>query len=218
MAKIFSVGARAGIARVVDPVGRALVRAGISPNAVTVGGTVGVVIGATVFGTTGHFVIGALFVTFCALTDLFDGAMARAKGGPTRFGALLDSTMDRVADGAIFGAVVWYYGYHDDGATAAAALICLVAGQVVSYVKARAEGLGMTANVGIAERVERLVLVGVGGLLTGLGLSWGLPAALWLLAVLSVVTVGQRVMHVYQKDRAFQKEQAAGDTRDGATR
>jgi CDP-diacylglycerol--glycerol-3-phosphate 3-phosphatidyltransferase len=81
-----------------------------------------------------------------------------------------------------------------------AGLICLVSGQIVSYVKARAEGLGMEANVGIAERLERLVLVGLGGLLTGAGVDWGLPAALWLLAVLSVVTVWQRVMHVYRLD------------------
>jgi CDP-diacylglycerol--glycerol-3-phosphate 3-phosphatidyltransferase len=206
MAKIFSVDARAAVARIIDPVGRALVRAGISANAMTVAGTIGVVAGAVIFGGTGHFVIGALFVTVCALTDLIDGTMARAAGGPTKFGALLDSTMDRIADGAIFGVVAWYYGYHGNGPAAAAALICLVAGQVVSYVKARAEGLGMSANVGIAERLERLVLVGIGGLLSGFGLSWGLPAALWLLAVLSLITVGQRVLHVRQQDRAPREE------------
>jgi CDP-diacylglycerol---glycerol-3-phosphate 3-phosphatidyltransferase len=201
MAKIFSVDARAAVARVVDPVARALLRAGVSPNAVTVAGTAGAVAGAIGFGSQGHFVAGTLIVTFFALTDLVDGTMARMRTGPTKFGALLDSTMDRIADGAIFGAVVYWYATKGDEPTVVAALICLVAGQIVSYVKARAEGLGHSANVGIAERLERLVLVGLGGLVTGAGVRWGLPAALWLLAVLSVVTVWQRVMHVYRQDR-----------------
>ena len=200
MAKIFSVDARAAVARVVEPVARALLRAGVSPNAITVFGTAGAVAGAIGFGAQGHFIAGTLIVTLFALTDLIDGTMARLSAGPTRFGAALDSTMDRIADGAIFGSVVYWYATQGDRPTVVAGLICLVSGQIVSYVKARAEGLGMGANVGIAERLERLVLVGLGGLLTGVGVSWGLPAALWLLAVLSVVTVGQRVMHVYRLD------------------
>lgn len=200
MAKIFSVDARAAVAHVIDPVARALLRAGVSPNAVTVAGTAGAVAAAIGFGSQGHFVAGSLIVTLFALTDLVDGTMARMRGGSSRFGALLDSTMDRVADGAVFGTVVYWYAKQGDKATVVAALICLVSGQIVSYVKARAEGLGMGANVGIAERLERLVLVGLGGLVTGAGVDWGLPAALWLLAVLSVVTVWQRVIHVYRLD------------------
>ncbi|HWG97842.1 MAG TPA: CDP-alcohol phosphatidyltransferase family protein [Pilimelia sp.] len=202
MAKIFSVSARAAVSRYVDPVARALLRAGISPNAVTVAGAAGVVAGAVGFGARGHLVPGALVVTLFAFTDLLDGAMARARGGSSRFGALLDSTMDRIADGAIFGAVAYWLAVTGDRPSAAAALLCLVLGQVVSYVKARAEGAGLRCDVGVAERTERLVLVGVGGLATGLGLSWALPAALWLLAALSVVTVGQRLAHVRAQDRA----------------
>jgi CDP-diacylglycerol---glycerol-3-phosphate 3-phosphatidyltransferase len=205
MAKIFSGSLRTGIARVVDPAARALLRIGISPNAVTVAGTLGVVVSAVALGARGHFVVGTFVVTFFTFTDLVDGAMARARRAegapPSRFGALLDSTMDRVADGAIFGSVAYYMGVTGDRPSAVAALLCLVAGQVVSYVKARAEGLGMTCNVGIAERLERLVLVGLGGLATGFGLGWGLPAALWLLAVLSLITVGQRLAHVYRQAR-----------------
>jgi CDP-diacylglycerol--glycerol-3-phosphate 3-phosphatidyltransferase len=196
MAKIFQVSARAGMARVVEPVARRLLRMGVSPNAVTVAGTIGVLIGSLGFGARGHLVAGALIVTFFALTDLLDGTMARMRGGSTRFGAFLDSSMDRVADGAVFGAVTYWLAAQADRAGVAAALLCLVGGQLVSYVKARAEGLGMTCNVGIAERTERLIVVGVGGLLAGFGLTWALPAALWLLAVLSFVTVGQRIAHV----------------------
>lgn len=199
MAKILSVTARAGMAHVVEPVARGLLRAGVSPNAVTVAGTAGVVVSAIALGARGHLVAGALVVTAFALTDMLDGTMARLRGGSTRFGALLDSSMDRIADGAIFGAVAYWLATIGDRWGVVAALICLAGGQIVSYVKARAEGLGMTCDVGIAERTERLLTVGVGGLLTGgLGVSWGLTAALWVLAVFTVITIGQRMVHVYR--------------------
>ncbi|GAB3983118.1 CDP-alcohol phosphatidyltransferase family protein [Plantactinospora veratri] len=199
MAKIFQVSARAGMTRVVEPIARTLLRVGVTPNAVTVTGTLGVVVGSIVLGARGYLVAGALVVTFFALTDLLDGTMARMRGGSSRFGAFLDSSMDRVSDGAVFGAVAYWLATQDDHVGVAAALICLVAGGLVSYVKARAEGLGMTCNVGIAERTERLLIVGVGGLLTGLGLDWALVVALWLLAAVSVFTVGQRMTHVWRQ-------------------
>lgn len=209
MAKIFQVSARAGMARIVEPLARRLLRMGVRPNAVTVAGTAGVLVGALGFGARGDLVAGALIVTFFALTDLLDGTMARMHGGSTRFGAFLDSSMDRVADGAVFGAVTYWLATQGDRAGVAAALLCLVGGHLVSYVKARAEGLGMTCNVGIAERTERLIVVGIGGLLAGFGLAWALPAALWLLAVLSFVTVGQRIAHVRRQARAADGSAAA---------
>ncbi|HEX5596010.1 MAG TPA: CDP-alcohol phosphatidyltransferase family protein [Micromonosporaceae bacterium] len=218
MAKIFRVSARAGMTRVVEPIARGLLRVGVSPNVVTVTGTVGVVVGALAFGARGHLVSGAVIVTVFALTDLLDGTMARLRGGSSRFGAFLDSSMDRIADGAIFGAVTYWLASRDDWAGVTAGLLCLVTGQVVSYVKARAEGLGMTCDVGIAERPERLITVGVGGLLTGgFGITWGLTAALWVLAVLSVVTVAQRIGHVYRQAQAadYRPAQAASQSVDG---
>ncbi|MEU4780496.1 phosphatidylinositol phosphate synthase [Micromonospora sp. NPDC023633] len=199
MAKIFQVSARAGMTRVVEPVARRLLRAGVTPNAVTVAGTLGVLVGALGFGARGHLVAGALIVTFFALTDLLDGTMARMSGGATKFGAFLDSSMDRVADSAVFGAVAYWLATQHQYSGVAAALLCLAAGGLVSYVKARAEGLGMTCNVGIAERTERLLIVGVGGLLTGLGVGRALEVALWLLAAVSIFTVGQRMAHVYRQ-------------------
>lgn len=206
MAKILRVAARAGLTRVVDPVARALLRARISPDAVTIAGTVGVIVGAVGFATRGHFIIALIIVTLSALTDLIDGAMARAMGRSRRFGALLDSTMDRVADGAIFGAVAYWLGTHGFRSATVAALLCLVIGQVVSYVKARAEGLGLTANVGIAERPERLILIGIGGLLHGLGIPYALEVTLWVLAALSLITVGQRIAHVYRQAERADRE------------
>jgi CDP-diacylglycerol--glycerol-3-phosphate 3-phosphatidyltransferase len=202
MAKIFSVFGRAGIARLVDPVARVLLRTGVSPDAVTVTGTVGVLVGALGFGARGHLITATVIVTLSALTDLIDGSMARQLARPGRFGAFLDSTMDRIADGAIFASVAFWLGTQGRHAATVAALICLVAGQIVSYAKARAEGLGMTANTGVAERAERLIIVGVGGLVAGFGWKYGLDVALWVLAVLSLITIGQRVATVYRQDRS----------------
>ncbi|BCY13737.1 phosphatidylinositol phosphate synthase [Actinoplanes sp. L3-i22] len=195
MAKIVQVTARAVVSYGVNPVARFLLKIGVTPNAVTVAGTVGVLIGSY-FGAQGKLLAGTVIVTAFALTDALDGTMARMRGGTGKFGALLDSSMDRLADGAVFGAVVYYMaGQGNPYGGTIAALISLVAGQVVSYVKARAQSLGLNADVGLAERLERLLIVGVGGLLGAAGLDWGLPAALWVLAALSLVTVFQRLIH-----------------------
>ncbi|WP_117214585.1 phosphatidylinositol phosphate synthase [Allorhizocola rhizosphaerae] len=199
MAKILSVVGKAATARLLDPAGQALLRAGVSPNAVTVAGTAGVVAGSVGFAARGEFLWAVLIVLVFGLTDVMDGAMARARGTVSKFGALLDSTMDRVADGAIFSSIIFWYLMSSDGWSAAAGLIALVAGQVVSYVKARAESLGLDADVGLVERAERLITVGVGALLTGFGVSWGLPVALWLVAIGSVVTAVHRIWHASLK-------------------
>jgi len=202
MAKIVNTAARAVFSYVVNPTARFLLRIGVSPNAVTVAGTVGVLFGALVFGARGYLVAGALIVTFFALTDALDGTMARMRGGNGKFGALLDSSMDRIADAAVFGAVIYYLYEQDNPYNGlVAGVICLAAGQVVSYVKARAQSLGLDADVGIAERLERLVIVGIGGLISGFGAEWGLPAALWFLAALSAITVFQRLIHAARDDR-----------------
>jgi CDP-diacylglycerol--glycerol-3-phosphate 3-phosphatidyltransferase len=202
MAKIFNVSARAVVARICDPPARALLRAGVSPDAVTVVGTLGVLAGAALFAVTGDYLAGTIIVTLSAFTDLIDGTMARIRGHTGKFGALLDSTCDRIADGAVFGAVAYYLATHGHHWGAAAALVSLVAGQVVSYVKARAESLGLNANVGLIERAERLILLGIGGLLSAFGVKYGLDVLLVILAVLSIVTVGQRLVAAYRQDRA----------------
>lgn len=188
---------RPALARVVDPVASGLLRTGVSPDAVTAAGTVGVVLGALVFFPQGMFFTGTAIVFFSVLTDLLDGAMARKLSRTSPFGAWLDSTCDRVADAAIFsGLVLWYTGGGDDRLLAGVALVCLVAGSVVSYAKARAEGLGLPCDVGLAERAERLILVLLGTLLAGLGAPVVLEVLLWVLAVASLVTVGQRLVEV----------------------
>jgi CDP-diacylglycerol--glycerol-3-phosphate 3-phosphatidyltransferase len=191
---------RPAVGRVVGPLAARLLRLGVTPDMVTVAGVVGAVAGALALVARGHFFWGGVVVTVFVLTDALDGTMARLRGPAGSWGAFLDSTLDRIADAAIFCAlVIWYAGRGDSTVLLAVSLFCLVAGVVTSYAKARAEGLGMTCNVGIAERAERLILVLAGIILTGVGLDVALPIALWLLAAASAVTVGQRLVEVHRQ-------------------
>ena len=188
---------RPAVATVTVPLGRTLLRAGVGPDAVTVAGTVVTVLGAVFLLGTGRFVAGAVVCTLAVLTDALDGTMARLRGGDSRWGAFLDSSMDRFADGAVFASLAfWFATGGDDDVLCGLALYCLVTGAVTSYVKARAQSLDMTCDVGIVERTERLVLGLGGAFLTGLGLDPALEVLLWALAVLSTVTVGQRLVEV----------------------
>ena len=134
---------------------------------------------------------------------MFDGALARVKGTSGKFGAFLDSTLDRVADAAVFSGLAAYYvlGGHSR-LMAGVALFCLVAGALVSYAKARAEGLGLRCDVGLAERTERLLIALVAAGLAGLGVPYVLSAGLWVLAVASAITFGQRVLAVRKEAAA----------------
>lgn len=199
---MLNVLARARIHRVTGPIGAALVRTGLSPDAMTLIGLVGIVLASLFLVVPGHVLAAGLVITFFALTDMLDGAMARARGRSSRWGAFLDSTCDRLADASIFASAA-YWLFNDGRRTAGvAALLCLISGALVSYAKARAEGLGLTANVGIAERTERLLLVGLGGVLEVAGVPHGFEAVLWLLVVLASITVGQRVWTVWDQTRA----------------
>jgi CDP-diacylglycerol---glycerol-3-phosphate 3-phosphatidyltransferase len=192
--------ARAFFTKVFTPVARLFLRLGISPDIVTIVGTVGVCVGALAFYPRGSFFWGTIVITVFVFSDTIDGVMARMSGRSGNWGAYLDSTLDRIGDAAIFGGLVLCFagrqGRHDD-VMAGLALACLILGSVVSYAKARAEGLGWTANVGIAERADRLVAVLVTTGLVGLGLpEVVLGIVLALLAAASLVTVVQRMMTV----------------------
>lgn len=194
---------RPAVGRIVGPLAAFLLRIGVTPDMVTVAGVVGAVAGSLGLIARGHFFVGAFVVTFFVLTDALDGTMARLRGPAGNWGAFLDSTLDRIADAAVFSAlVIWYAGDGDDTVLLCVALFCLVAGVVTSYAKARAEGLGMTADVGIAERAERLILVLAGVGFAGMGLDIALPVLLWLLAAVSAITVGQRLVEVHRQAHA----------------
>ncbi|ACZ88857.1 phosphatidylinositol phosphate synthase [Streptosporangium roseum] len=190
---------RPAVTRVLTPLGRALARRGISPNVVTAVGTLGTVAAALFFYPRGELFPGTVVITFFVLADLLDGVMARMVGQGSVWGAFLDSTLDRVGDAGIFSGLVIWFMVSDQPVLAGVALFCLVAGAVVSYVKARAEGLGLTCDVGLAERPERLVVGLVSAGLGGLGVPYILAAGLWLLAAASAVTVAQRLLHVHRQ-------------------
>ena len=185
------------VAKVVAPLVGRLARSGVTPDAITVLGTLGAVAGAVGLIATGQLFWGAFTVTVFVLLDMLDGALARARGGGSVFGAVLDSTGDRAADAAIFGALVWWFsGAGDNRLLVLLALLCLVFGILTSYIKARAEGVGLSADVGVVERTERLIIVLVGTGFTGLGIPYALHIALGVLLVGSAVTVGQRFLAV----------------------
>lgn len=190
--------ARAALTRLLTPLAVLLLRLGVSPDVVTLVGTLGVAVGALALYPGGHLLAGTLVITAFVFSDSVDGIMARRSGVSSLWGAYLDSTLDRVGDAAVFGGLLlWFTGGGDDRLAAVLALACLTLGSIVSYAKARAEGLGMTANVGIAERADRLVAVLLATGLVGLGLpDVVLTVVLALLAVASGVTVVQRMLEV----------------------
>jgi CDP-diacylglycerol---glycerol-3-phosphate 3-phosphatidyltransferase len=174
------------------------IRLGISPDVVTLVGTVGLCVGALWFFPRGELWQGVLFITAFVFSDLIDGAMARKTGRTDDFGAFLDSTLDRVADGALFaGATLYFAWVVEDHLYAALCLVILVMGSVTSYARAKADHLRYDAKVGIAERPDRLVGFLVPAFFADLlDLPWLLQAAVWVLAVAATVTVGQRIWAV----------------------
>ncbi|WP_439032788.1 phosphatidylinositol phosphate synthase [Gordonia terrae] len=200
---MLSILGRASVSKVTLPMGRALLRTGLTPDIMTVIGTVATVAAALTLFPMGHLFLGTLVIWLFVMFDMLDGAMARARGGGTRFGAVLDATCDRIADGAIFAGLVWWCTVTEPHhLLLVATLICLVTSQVISYAKARAEASGLYGDGGLIERPDRLIIVLVGTGLTGLGIDWAVHVAMWLLAVGSVITVGQRMWSISESPGA----------------
>lgn len=184
--------------QLLSPVADFLIRIGVGPDMVTWVGTIGVCAGALWFYPQGQFFVGTLVITAFVFSDIVDGTMARKLGRSSKWGAFLDSTLDRFGDAAIFaGIALWYAWDGDSRLYLVLSLLCLVLGAMTSYVRARAESLGLEAKGGIAERSDRLVAILV---MTGLGGLFDLPVlqhiALWALAAAGVVTVAQRMLMV----------------------
>ncbi|MCB0950789.1 MAG: CDP-alcohol phosphatidyltransferase family protein [Mycobacterium sp.] len=204
----FYLMTRAAYAKVARPVAKGALRLGLTPDVVTILGTAGAVLGALTLFPIGQLGWGAVVVAFFVLADMLDGAMARESGGGTRFGAVLDATCDRISDGALFCGLLWWAAFGRDSAElVVATMMCLVSSQVISYIKARAEASGLSGDGGLIERPERLVIILVGAALSDLPflpLPWLLDVAMWVLAVASVVTVGQRLHSVRTSAGAMQ--------------
>lgn len=184
------------VTRLITPVAASALRIGITANAVTWVGAVGVIASALFFYPRGDFFLGTAVITLFALSDLFDGTMARiSKAGASKWGSFLDSTIDRVTDSAILLGVSIYLINHNDQLSFVS-IATLVTGMLVPYIRAKAESFGVECSGGIAERTERLIIAMSAIALDGLGVPYVLAGGMWLLAGLGAVTVVQRMLIV----------------------
>jgi len=184
------------VTRAINPIARGALAIGITPNAVTFIGALGLVTSALYFYPKGDFFIGTLVISFFALSDLFDGAMARiSHKGVSDWGGFLDSTIDRITDSAILVGLTIFLANENDPLTAVV-IGSLVFGSLVSYIRAKAESMQIPCSGGIAERTERLIVALTSIGLDGLGVPYALAIGIWLLLILAVVTVIQRIMIV----------------------
>jgi len=184
--------------RLITPLSRVLLKMGVTANSITIFGAIGTTVSSVFLFSSGHLFAGTMVITAFVLTDLLDGTLARmSPTGTSTWGALLDSTLDRLGDAAVIGSLMyWLMKSHDR--VLPVAFVALVAGSLISYIKARAESLDIECNGGIAERTERLIILLVATGFAGLGVKYILAIGLWLLASLSLITVAQRLAIVYR--------------------
>ena len=193
---MLSASIKPAVTRAINPIARGALAIGLTPNAVTFIGAIGLVTSALYFYPKGDFFIGTLVISFFALSDLFDGAMARiSHKGASAWGGFLDSTIDRLTDSAILVGLTLYLVDADDSLTSVV-IGALVFGSLVPYIRAKAESMQISCSGGIAERTERLIISVTAIGLEGLGVPFALAIGIWLLLVLAVVTVIQRILIV----------------------
>ena len=193
---MLSASLKPAVTRAINPIARGALRLGLTPNSVTAMGAIGLVVSALYFYPKQEFFWGTIVISLFALSDLFDGAMARiSHKGASKWGGFLDSTIDRITDSAIMVGLTLALMYSDDP-LAPIALVALVSGGLVPYIRAKAEAHGIECSGGIAERTERLILVLTAIGLDGLGVPYALTIGIWALLILTIVTVVQRVLIV----------------------
>ena len=196
MVAMLSAYLKPAVTRAINPIARGALRVGLTPNAVTFAGALGLVSSALYFYPRQEFFVGTLLISFFALSDLFDGAMARiSQRGESKWGGFLDSTIDRITDSAILLGLILALIESDDRLLPVA-LGALVAGTLVSYIRAKAESLQIECSGGIAERTERLIIALTAIGFEGLGIPYALAIGVWALFVLAVVTIVQRILIV----------------------
>lgn len=196
MVLMISSALKPAVTRLINPLARAALRVGLTPNSVTILGALGLIISAAYFYSTEQYFVGTLVITVFALSDLFDGAMARISDeGATSWGGFLDSTIDRVTDSAIVISLALPL-IRDEDLLGYPAVVALVTGVLIPYIRAKAESFNIACSVGITERTERLVIVLVAAGFHGLGVPYILAIGIWTLAVLGLVTVLQRLQVV----------------------
>jgi phosphatidylglycerophosphate synthase len=191
-----------GYLKVIDPVANWLVRRGVHPNTITIFGTMCTIAGGAIYAM-GHITTGGWFLGATALFDVLDGTVARRSNRSSTFGAFLDSTLDRVADGALLSGLAIFYAInpaHHNVLMVATCMVGLIGSFMTSYIRARAEALGMDAKVGMVQRPERFVLLSVPQAFFGLALDgWVLIAIIVFLTITAWITVFQRMHFVYRQ-------------------
>jgi CDP-diacylglycerol--glycerol-3-phosphate 3-phosphatidyltransferase len=196
MVLMISSALKPAVTRLINPLARAALRVGLTPNSVTILGALGLIISASYFYSNEQYFVGTLVVTFFVLSDLFDGAMARISDkGATSWGGFLDSTIDRVTDSAIVISLALPLIRNED-VLAYPAIVALVAGVLIPYIRAKAESFDIACSVGITERTERLIIILAAAGFHGLGVPYILAIGIWSLAILGLVTVFQRLQVV----------------------
>ena len=197
MGKMLQESLRAPVTKLITPICRGLIRIGVSANMVTAIGALFTMAAAILAFPRGNFFLGTMLIIFFVLFDLFDGTIARmSEKGSNAWGALLDSTLDRLTDAVILGAVLWYLISQDD-ALVPVVLTTIVLGFLISYIKARSESLGIECNGGFAERTERIIIILTTTGFAGLGVPYIMGIGFWVLAIASLITVLQRLRIVY---------------------
>ena len=191
---------RAPVTRIITPVCRGLLRLGLSANAVSAMGAMGSLVSAIYFFSRGKFFLGVVITLIFVLSDMLDGTMARLSDTGSKWGALLDSTLDRITDAAVLGSLAYWLSQTNDRLLPVV-LTALVCGNLVSYIKARAESLGIECNGGFAERTERLVITFISLALAGLSIPFALAIGMWILAFATLFTTMERLAIVYKATR-----------------
>ena len=176
-----------------------LARAGVTANHMTIAGFFAAIPVAALIATD-YLVVGGILLLIASAFDTLDGAVARVRDEVTEFGAFLDSTPDRYVEVAYFGALIWLFLERDDAAGVILSFVVLSGSIMVSYTRARAEGLGLYGKVGVLQRPERLILLGIALIFSG----WMLLPVLWAMAVVTNFTVLQRILHVRSQTRKRQ--------------
>ena len=187
---------------IATPFAKIFIKLGFSPDLVTLFGTLGVVVSSIIFFSQGEFLWGSiLFATFVGL-DAVDGTVARLLNRNSKWGAFFDSVLDRIADGVVLGSLAFYFANAGEQTYFILSLIALLSCEIVSYTKARAEGLGLNCDTGLAERPERVIIIVAGTFLTGLGINPALEISIWVLTIVSIITVIQRMNFVLKQTKS----------------
>ena len=206
---------RAGYLRAIEPAADFLVRRRVNPNVITTIGTACTLVAATIYGF-GHISIAGWFLGLTAIFDVLDGTVARRTGRETKFGAFYDSSLDRISDGAILAGLTVFYATDTSRHSVPMVVVCLAAilgTFLTSYTRARAEGLGVDAKVGLIQRAERVVLLSAPQAFFGLAFDgWVLKGIIALLAVTAWITAIQRVLFVHRATAAAARDRPGAVT------